>query len=87
MRYDIDTDKVDPGYPLPITPNWRGLSLTRVDSAVVWPNDKAYFFYGREYGRYDIATDRADPGYPLPVAGNWPGVPILEPGPPAPPPH
>ncbi len=66
----------------------RGLQMwSRIDSCVVWPNGKAYLFSGDEYVRYDIEADKVDPGYPLPIAGNWPGVPILEPGPPAPPPH
>lgn len=87
VRYDIASDRQDPGYPARISDNWKGLPDTPPDAGVVWPNGKAYFFYGREYIRYDIATDRADPGYPLPIAGNWPGVPILAPGPAAPPPH
>lgn len=87
VRYDVASDRQDPGYPARISDNWKGLPDTPPDAGVVWPNGKAYFFYGREYIRYDIATDRADPGYPLPVAGNWPGVPILAPGPAAPPPH
>jgi hypothetical protein len=47
---------------------------TQVDSCLVWPNGKAYFFSGDEYVRYDIASDSVDPGYPAPVAGNWPGL-------------
>jgi hypothetical protein len=51
----------------------------RIDSAVVWPTNKAYFFSGHEYTRYDIGGDQPDPGYPRPIADNWPGVPILTP--------
>jgi len=32
--------------------------------AVVWPNNKIYFFNGTQYTRYDVANDRADSGYP-----------------------
>src|SRR4051794_4667725 len=46
-----------------------------VDSAVMWPNGKIYFFSGGQYYRYDVASDRADPGYPRPIVGNWPGLP------------
>jgi len=45
-----------------------------VDSCLVWPNGKAYLFFGNEYVRYDISADRVDAGYPLPVAGNWRGL-------------
>ncbi|NUT32960.1 MAG: hypothetical protein HOV79_07785 [Hamadaea sp.] len=80
LRYDVATDRVDPGYPLPIAPNWPGVgSLAdftglRVFAAVNWGNGKAYLFRNSRYVRYDIAADRVDPGYPLPVAGNWPGM-------------
>ncbi|PBC71231.1 hemopexin [Streptomyces sp. TLI_235] len=73
-RYDVATDKVDPGYPLPVSPNWPGLFADRVDVGVVWPNGKAYFFRGSEYMRYDIASDSVDPGYPLPISPYWPGL-------------
>ena len=75
LRYDIAADKVDPGYPVPIAANWRGLWEDNINAAVVWPNGKAYFFKGPLYMRYDIATDQADPGYPQPIKDNWPGFP------------
>src|SRR6185437_15783948 len=37
VRYDIKADRPDSGYPLPIAGNWKGLSLSRVDAALVWP--------------------------------------------------
>ncbi|MER6115583.1 hemopexin repeat-containing protein [Streptomyces sp. NPDC001743] len=78
LRYDIATDRTDPGYPLTIAGNWPGLSeagfASGVDSAVNWGNGKVFFFKGPNYLRYDIATDRTDPGYPLTIAGNWPGL-------------
>lgn len=76
IRYDIATDRVDPGYPAPIAGNWGNwpATWTSVDASVRWPNGKVYFFRGYEYLRYDIATDRVDPGYPAPIAGNWPGL-------------
>ena len=41
-------------------------------TAVVWNNQKAYFFKDGSYIRYDIVGDYADAGYPGPIAGNWP---------------
>jgi len=38
--------------------------------ALVWDNDKAYFFKGDEYIRYDIAADQADEGYPQSIGGH-----------------
>jgi hypothetical protein len=86
VRFDIATDKQDPGYPASVQANWHGLT-TPISAAVVWPNGKAYFFQGAFYYRYDIAADRVDPGYPLPIAGNWPGVPVAPPSSPSQPPH
>ncbi|WP_328739988.1 hemopexin repeat-containing protein [Streptomyces erythrochromogenes] len=73
-RIDPGTRRVDPGYPLPINPNWPGLWSDRVDAGVVWPNGKAYFFRDGQYMRYDIATDKVDAGYPLPTGQYWPGL-------------
>ena len=78
VRYDIATDRVDDGYPLPISGNWPGLEEIGfgegLDGALSWGNGKVYFFRGGQYVRYDLATNRADDGYPLPVAGYWPGL-------------
>ncbi len=77
MRYDIATDKVDPGYPRSIQGHWPGFPASfaaGVNTAVVWNNGKAYFFKGSEYIRYDIASDKTDAGYPRPIKDNWPGL-------------
>jgi hypothetical protein len=80
VRYDIDNDRQDDGYPASIEQNWPGLPPD-INSCVLWPNGKVYFFRANYYFRYDIPSDRVDPGYPAPIAGNWPGVPIVPPGP------
>jgi Lysine-specific metallo-endopeptidase/Hemopexin len=72
FRYDVATDRVDPGYPLPIAGNWPGLWGDGIQGGVVWNNGKAYFFRGWQYVRYDIAADRADGAYPRAIAENWP---------------
>jgi Hemopexin/Astacin (Peptidase family M12A) len=75
IRYDIPSDRVDPGYPKPIAGQWPGLWTDNIDAGVVWPNGKAYFFKGPQYMRYDIATDRVDSGYPRAIQGSWNGFP------------
>ena len=70
-RYDLSTNKVDPGYPKYIQGNWAGLPFQRIDAAINWQNGKAYFFSGNMYVRYDINTDRMDPGYPKYTSSTW----------------
>jgi len=77
VRYDMKTDRVDPGYPKPTSSEtWPGLTFTDgIDAAVNWGNGKAYFFKGGQYIRYDLRADRADPGYPKPINNEtWPGL-------------
>ncbi len=78
VRYDIDADSVDAGYPLPIAGHWPGMDKGEfdqgIDAAINWGNGKAYFFRGANYVRYDIDADSVDAGYPLPIAGNWSGM-------------
>jgi hypothetical protein len=77
VRYDVDADRADEGYPLPIAEQWPGLAdagfAAAVDAAVGWGNGKAYLFRRDQYLRYDVATARVDDGFPLPIAGLWPG--------------
>jgi len=78
LRYDIAADRVDDGYPLPVSGNWPGFAETGftdgIEGGFVTGGGKAYFFRRGRYVRYDVAADRVDDGYPLPVAGNWPGL-------------
>ena len=78
VRFDIKTDRVDPGYPKPIDQQtWPGLPWTSgIDAAVNGGNGKIYLFKGAEYVRFDIQADRVDPGYPKPIdQQTWPGLP------------
>ena len=74
VRYDIDADKPDEGYPRTIDSGWPGLFKQDIDAAVVWPNGTAYFFSGSQYTRYDVAADRAEQDYPKSISSGWPGV-------------
>src|SRR5262249_12585972 len=78
LRYDVNADKVDSGYPLAIADNWPGMGeagfADSIDVAVNWGNGKVFFFKGDKYARYDIATGKVEQGYPLPIADEWPGL-------------
>jgi matrix metalloproteinase-14 (membrane-inserted) len=78
VRYDLEKDKIDEGYPRPIQGNWPGMPFTRIDAAVMWNNGKAYFFSGDQYVSFDVAANKVDDGYPLPIQGHWPwpGMPF-----------
>ena len=76
IRYDIASDRVDEGYPLPISGNWPGLAEAGFDggfdTVVNWGNGSAYFFRDGAYPRYDVQADAVDPGYPLGIGEQWP---------------
>jgi len=77
LRYDIEENKVDMGYPKPINDaTWPGMIWTDgIDDVINWGNGKLYFFRGDQYIRYDIADDRADGGYPKKInSQTWQGL-------------
>jgi TolB-like protein len=77
IRYDIAADRADPGYPKPVNSRtWPGFIWTDgIDDAVLWSDNKAFFFKGDQFIQYDVTTDRVDPGYPKPVdSRTWPGL-------------
>src|SRR5689334_16052762 len=46
IRYDIASDRADPGFPKPIAGNWPGLWDRDIDAAYNAGAGKAYFFKG-----------------------------------------
>jgi hypothetical protein len=36
VRYDVASDKVDDGYPLPIQQYWPGMPFTTIDASILW---------------------------------------------------
>jgi hypothetical protein len=78
VRYDRGEDRVDDGYPLPISQTWKGMQGAfgrNLKAAITWGNGKAFFFNrGNQYVRYDISNDKVDDGYPLFIADSWPGM-------------
>lgn len=79
LRYDIASDRVDPGYPRAIDDQtWPGLTpfTGRVSGALNWPGNKLQIFLtDGTYLRYDLLADHLDAGYPQPVSDKtWPGL-------------
>jgi Hemopexin len=79
VRYSIQQDKIDPGYPKPIDDaTWPGIGRYSgaLASALNWKDGKIQFFLTNgQYIRYDIANDHADPDYPQDVTQDtWPGL-------------
>ncbi len=82
LRYDLTTDRVDEGYPKPISnETWPGLVpyAGQIGGGIKWDQNKAYIFLDNaSYLRYDIPGDRVDAGYPKPINdANWPGMGAL----------
>jgi hypothetical protein len=81
VRYDLNHDRVDPGYPKRIMENWNGLPARftpPIDAMVVADDSfrgKAYFFKDNQYLRFDMLQKRTDPGFPKSISGNWDGWP------------
>lgn len=79
LRYDMNNDSVDAGYPANITNgNWPGLEpyKDKIVAAFKRNNSKAYFFLNDgTYIRYSITNDSVDSGYPVAITnGSWPGL-------------
>ncbi|BAZ49247.1 hypothetical protein NIES4103_18580 [Nostoc sp. NIES-4103] len=77
IRYDLDSDRADEGYPYPIGgTTWPGLEpfADGIDAAFSH-NGKVFFFKGNQYIRYDLDRNRANEGYPYPIGETtWPGL-------------
>lgn len=43
----------------------------KVEAAVAWNSDNAYFFNGNQYMRYEVKTAKIGENYPLPIAGKF----------------
>jgi hemopexin len=73
IRFDIEKNMADAGYPLPIGPNWSNLGKSGplgfgsdIDCAVKWDDEKAYFFKGDKVVIYNMKKNEAT--LPLPFA-------------------
>ncbi len=74
IRYDVDANAIDPGYPRPIAEGWPGVTFERIDAVVNVAPDAVYFFKGNEYIRFNTLKHHADEGYPDLIGKRWVGV-------------
>jgi hypothetical protein len=77
VRFDMVSNRVDAGYPLPIRGSWQGLAEAGfgagLDAAVNWGDGWAYFFKGDKYLRFHTVANRVDLP-PSPIASGWTGL-------------
>ncbi|MEX6625499.1 hemopexin repeat-containing protein [Tenacibaculum salmonis] len=79
LRYDMNVDAVDAGYPVSITnSNWPGLASykNKIVAALNWDDNNAYFFLNDgTYIKYSISNDKIIAGYPKEITNtNWSGL-------------
>jgi len=73
VRYEMSEKRygVFEGYPKPTKDRWIGVVFDRIDAAIYWRFDKAYFFSDDQYIRYDLSNYRVDAGYPKAMPSNY----------------
>ena len=76
LRYDVEGDLIDSGYPKPLAVGWAGLADVGfdqdVDTVVDLGSDKAYLFKGDAFVRVDQSTNQVD-GDVVSIADGWAG--------------
>ncbi|MEU9377580.1 hemopexin repeat-containing protein [Streptomyces sp. NPDC048255] len=64
VRYNLETDKVDEGFPKSIASYWPGFKEagfgSGIDAIVRWDDEWAYAFKGDKYIRFHIPTNKVD---------------------------
>lgn len=74
VRIDIDQNKVDDGYPMPISKAFPGVELPRIDASLEIGRDTLFLFSGNKYVRFNMKTNKVDPDYPDLLQKRWVGV-------------
>jgi hypothetical protein len=73
IRYDVEADGADEGYPLAIADQWPGLFEADIDAALPWSDGSVFFFRGDQCLSYDLENGIVLDG-PRPIAEMWPGL-------------
>ncbi|NDZ78611.1 hypothetical protein G3I19_08750 [Streptomyces sp. SID10853] len=79
VRWNLETDAADAGYPKTIAEGWSALPAhfqLGIDAAVNHQDNPkiAWFFKDDQYVRYDVAENKLLAG-PKSITGNWSGLP------------
>lgn len=76
LRYDMEADRVDEGFPKPLEEGWSGLGATgfdMVDTALELGANPAYLFRRGSYVRVDQRAGAVD-GEVTTITDGWPGL-------------
>lgn len=66
--YLFNSNRIEPGYPKPLTNLGLPQSLPRIDAALVWShNGKTYLFYKDRYWKLDESDGKVELDYPRPM--------------------
>lgn len=77
VRFDIATNKIDPGYPRKIAHDWPGMKEAGfdrdIDGTVYWSEWRLYFFKGSQFLLFDLRSNKVVEPAPVPIVsqGNW----------------
>lgn len=78
IRYSIEDDRVENGFPRKITASWGSWPTIfegGVDAALLSEyRDKIYFFKDESYIKFDLNNARVDNGYPIDISRGWAGL-------------
>jgi hypothetical protein len=74
VRWDVESNCIDSGYPRRIIDGWPGVPFDRIDATVSVGPEAVYLFRGDDYVRFNTLTNQVDPGYPQPVKTRWAGI-------------
>ena len=55
-RFNVDTNRVDPGYPKPISRGFPGVFESGLDAVTPWPGGKMFFFKDSRVHLWDLAA-------------------------------
>jgi hypothetical protein len=74
VRLDIDTNRIDNGYPKPIAEEWPGVTFERIDAVLPVDSETIYFFMEKQYISYNPVKHQANSGYPQQISARWNGI-------------
>lgn len=75
MYWIFNSDRVEPGYPQPLTHIGLPPDLEKIDAAMIWGhNGKTYLFSGSLYWRFEEQDNRVELDYPRDISV-WRGIP------------